>query len=310
MTDTAAAQPSTRSTWRVELRYFALLALLALLVFSLHSCVGKPFYIPSESMMPGLMAGDRLILSKYPYGWSYISPSFHILPFMHGRLFGRLPARGDVVVLTPPGDDRRGEDLIKRVIGLPGDTVQMVGGRLWLNGKPVQVRDEGLKPIAIDGNFRCAGRVSAGECRLHMIRETLPGGASYETIDLGRSRRSRLRDGRQPRQQLRQPLAVGRRRPWRGDPGREHQRPRRVHHLLAERRRRLESAHLALGLSNGAHRNDIAPRQTTVIPYRRRAQLPGCELHLAFPLLRWGGQLLGRAVLDGDALFQHFGYDP
>ncbi|OJY51474.1 signal peptidase I [Sphingomonas sp. 67-41] len=188
MTDTAAAQPSTRSTWRVELRYFALLALLALLVFSLHSCVGKPFYIPSESMMPGLMAGDRLILSKYPYGWSYISPSFHILPFMHGRLFGRLPARGDVVVLTPPGDDRRGEDLIKRVIGLPGDTVQMVGGRLWLNGKPVQVRDEGLKPIAIDGNFRCAGRVSAGECRLHMIRETLPGGASYETIDLGRSR--------------------------------------------------------------------------------------------------------------------------
>ncbi len=62
--------------------------------------------------------------------WSYVSPMFHLLPFVAGRLFGRYPARGDVVILTPPDAARRGEDLIKRVVGLPGDTVQMVHDRM------------------------------------------------------------------------------------------------------------------------------------------------------------------------------------
>lgn len=167
MTDPDSSVPA-QPTWIAELRA---VALLALFVVSLHSLVGKPFYIPSESMMPGLMTGDRLIVSKYPYGWSYTSPSIRILPFMRGRLFGRVPERGDVIVLTPPGGDRRGEDLIKRVIGLPGDTVQMIGGRLWLNGEPVVVRDQGMRTIPTDGNFRCDGRQSAGTCQLHMIRE-------------------------------------------------------------------------------------------------------------------------------------------
>lgn len=185
-TDTPTSTPlPVRSKWLAELRF---VGLLALCVFSLHSVVGQPFYIPSESMMPGLMTGDRLIVSKYPYGWSYASPSLHLLPFMRGRLLGRLPARGDVVILTPPGAERRGEDLIKRVIGLPGDSVRMVAGRLWLNGHPVAVRDEGLRTIPIDGNFSCAGYVVNGACRLRMIRETLPEGASYLTIDLGQSR--------------------------------------------------------------------------------------------------------------------------
>jgi signal peptidase I len=92
--------------------------LLAVLAF--HSFIAKPFYIPSESMMPALLKGDRLVVTKYPYGWSWVSPSFHVLPHWHGRLLGTMPKRGDIVIVTPPHSS---EDYIKRVIGLPGDTV-------------------------------------------------------------------------------------------------------------------------------------------------------------------------------------------
>ena len=107
--------------------------LLAVLAF--HSFVAKPFYIPSESMMPGLLTGDRLVVTKFPYGWSWVSPSFHVLPHWRGRLLGRLPERGDIVIVTPPGTRT---DYIKRVIGLPGDTVQMVDGTLIINGQVVK----------------------------------------------------------------------------------------------------------------------------------------------------------------------------
>lgn len=191
--------PEPATSWLVEVRS---LFVLALIVLGIHSLIAKPFYIPSESMMPGLLVGDRLVVSKYPYGWSYVSPSFHLLPFARGRLFGRYPKRGDIVILTPPVDGRRSEDLIKRVVGLPGDTVQMIHGRLWLNGKPVETRDLGDRLMPLDGNFRCnpddpdgerrfAGyvRVKAADgtlrCRLHILRETLPGGATYDTLDFG-----------------------------------------------------------------------------------------------------------------------------
>src|SRR5690349_24292764 len=81
-------------------------------------------------MMPGLLTGDRLVVSKYPYGWSWVSPSFHVLPPMEGRLLGRMPKRGDIVIVTPPGTRT---DYIKRVIGLPGDTIRMVDGQLYIN---------------------------------------------------------------------------------------------------------------------------------------------------------------------------------
>ena len=165
--------------------------LLAVLLF--HSFVAKPFYIPSESMMPVLLKGDRLVVSKYPYGWSWVSPSFHLAPRMEGRLFGRLPERGDVVIVTPPGVR---EDYIKRVIGLPGDTVEVRDGRLILNGEPVkrQVRPPAMVPV--DANAPCgiefAGfMVQAADgqfyCRLPVVRETLPNGATYDTIDVGAS---------------------------------------------------------------------------------------------------------------------------
>jgi signal peptidase I len=182
-----------RTNWVAELRA---LAGLALLVLGFHSLVAKPFYIPSESMMPGLRVGDQLLVSKYPYGWSYVSPSFHFLPFIHGRLLGGMPERGDIVIASRPETGRR-EDLIKRVVGLPGDTVQMVGGRLWLNGKPVPTLDLGYRRFPADSNLRCPsidpeapGGRDPGEpfCRLHVLKETLPGGRSYDVLDLYPSR--------------------------------------------------------------------------------------------------------------------------
>jgi signal peptidase I len=177
-----------RTKWVAEIRNWAGLLLL---VLGFHSLVAKPFYIPSESMMPGLQVGDHLVVSKYPYGWSYASASFHLLPFFEGRLFGSLPERGDVVIVTRTKSGRS-EDLIKRVVGLPGDTVRMVGGRLWLNGKPVPTADLGYRRFEPDSNLRCPAILSGSggaspDCRLRVLRETMPGGRSYDVLDLSAS---------------------------------------------------------------------------------------------------------------------------
>ena len=165
--------------------------LVAVLAF--HSFVAKPFYIPSESMMPVLLKGDRLVVSKYPYGWSWVSPSFHILPHWHGRLLGKMPARGDIVIVTPPDSS---EDYIKRVIGLPGDTVEIRGGRLVLNGEMVKWERRPQAMVPVDANVPCGIEFSGhlvqeadgkSYCRLPIVRETLPGGVTYDTVDLGRS---------------------------------------------------------------------------------------------------------------------------
>jgi len=132
--------------WR-EIRGL-LWVLLAVLAF--HSFIAKPFYIPSESMMPGLLTGDRLVVSKYPYGWSWVSPSFHVFPATSGRLFGNMPKRGDIVIVTPPGTRT---DYIKRVIGLPGDTLRMVDGQLIINGQPVKRQAESPDMVPITTFF-------------------------------------------------------------------------------------------------------------------------------------------------------------
>jgi signal peptidase I len=166
--------------------------LIAVLLF--HSFVAKPFYIPSESMMPNLLKGDRLVVSKYPYGWSWVSPSFYVWPEQKGRIFGSLPKQGDIAIVTPPG---RKEDWIKRVIGLPGDTIEVRGGRLILNGVPVKRQILPPRLVPVDANAPCspvqfAGRlVQTGNgqfaCSLPIVRETLPDGATYDTVDLGQS---------------------------------------------------------------------------------------------------------------------------
>jgi signal peptidase I len=197
LTDTPDAAPEASpaakqqgTDWWAELKAIFWL-ILAVLAF--HSFIAKPFYIPSESMMPGLLKGDRLVVSKYPYGWSWVSPSFHILPHWQGRLFGRMPERGDIVILTPPG---KTSDYIKRVIGLPGDTLEMSGGTLYLNGRAVRREPRAPVRVAVDANAPCdrdlsSRRVLGGDgslyCELPVYRETLPNGRSYDTIDLGPS---------------------------------------------------------------------------------------------------------------------------
>jgi signal peptidase I len=169
--------------------------LLAVLAF--HSFIAKPFYIPSESMMPGLLTGDRLVVTKYPYGYSWVSPSFHIFPHWQGRLFGKLPKRGDIVIVTPPGTRT---DYIKRVIGLPGDILRMRDGTLIINGQPVKREWRPPAMIPIDANSPCGSdhdpalfnyRVQGADgrmmCRVPVVRETLPDGRSYDTVELGRS---------------------------------------------------------------------------------------------------------------------------
>jgi signal peptidase I len=146
-------------------------------------------------MMPGLLTGDRLVVTKYPYGWSWVSPSFHIIPPMKGRVLGKLPQRGDIVIVTPPGTRT---DYIKRVIGLPGDTLRMVNGNLVINGRPVKREHQAADMIPVDANspcgsdrdgalydFRSRGRDGTIYCRVPVVRETLPNGRSYDTIDLG-----------------------------------------------------------------------------------------------------------------------------
>ena len=112
----------------------------------------QPFNIPSGSLIPTLLIGDYLFVSKYSFGYSHYSlPGFLDLApsLMPGRLFYSPPKRGDIVVFRPPGDPD--EDFIKRVIGLPGDKVQMIKGRLYING--VVVPREETTPYAMEDPY-------------------------------------------------------------------------------------------------------------------------------------------------------------
>jgi len=196
LSDPQASVPLTKgkdkpaTDWVAEVKSFAWLILAVLAVWSF---VAKPFYIPSESMMPTLIKGDRLVVTKYPYGYSYVSPApFHLLPFIHGRLFGRMPQRGDVVILKPPQED---SDYIKRLIALPGDRIEVREGVVILNGQPVKRVKLSPAMIPIDENLPCTSEAEApfqtvgpdGKryCALPRYRETLPNGVSYDTIDVG-----------------------------------------------------------------------------------------------------------------------------
>lgn len=188
-----AGRPEKINWWQ-ELRGL-LVMLLGVLAF--HSFVAKPFYIPSISMMPGLLVGDRLVVSKYPYGWNWSSLSFHLLPRAAWRILGQQPQYGDIVIVVP---GNRKEDLIKRVVGLPGDRIAVVGGRIRLNGKFIKREVEPPVRIAADDSLQCDGQLP-GHCydgfeqfrtrlpsgreiyEMPTYRETLPNGATYQTID-------------------------------------------------------------------------------------------------------------------------------
>jgi len=136
----------------------------------------EPFNIPSGSMKPNLMIGDYLFVSKYSYGYSRYSLPFG-LPLIPGRLLAAAPKRGDVAVFRLPSNP--GTDYIKRVIGLPGDRIQMKGGRLFINGNMV-TRE--LVDRTIDSER------DGFEQPMTIYNETLPGGVQhliYEESDAG-----------------------------------------------------------------------------------------------------------------------------
>jgi signal peptidase I len=132
----------------------------------------QPFNIPSGSMIPTLLIGDYLFVSKYAYGYSKYS-----LPLspdlFHGRIFGSPPKRGDVVVFKFPKDPQ--QDYIKRVIGLPGDKIQMKEGRLYINGEIVP-----REPIAKKEERDLYGHLR----EVPTYRETLPGGVTHTIVEV------------------------------------------------------------------------------------------------------------------------------
>jgi len=187
-----AAPAAEKIDWIGEIRGLALM-LLAVLAF--HSFIAKPFYIPSISMMPNLQVGDRLVVSKYPFGWNWSSVSFHLLPRKDWRILGQTPEYGDIVIAVP---GNRNEDLIKRVVALPGDTIAVVNGQIILNGKPVPQAVEPAVQIPLETKLTCDNsqdclasftqfrtRLPSGRevYELPVLRETLPNGASYRIID-------------------------------------------------------------------------------------------------------------------------------
>jgi len=145
-------------------------ALLTALV--IRSLLFQPFNIPSGSMKATLLVGDYLFVSKFAYGYSRYSFPLSIVP-IPGRVWSAEPARGDVVVFKLPSDNET--DYIKRVVGLPGDDIQMIDGVLNINGKPV--KRERVADYDMPDAF---GRVVP----VRQYKETLPSGRSYFTLKL------------------------------------------------------------------------------------------------------------------------------
>lgn len=154
-----------------EIGQIVFIALAIALVF--RSLLFQPFHIPSGSMKSTLLKGDYLFVSKYAYGYSSKSFPFGI-DFFDGRILDPTPKRGDVIVFKMTRDGRT--DYIKRLIGLPGDKIQMNGGVLFINDVPV--------PKDFDGDYWYTDDVSRESFSVRSYRETLPNGVVHTTLDM------------------------------------------------------------------------------------------------------------------------------
>ena len=146
-----------------------LIGALIIAIF-IRSLLFQPFYIPSSSMEPTLLVGDRIFVSKYTYGYS--KHSFPFSPnFSNKRFFSKLPERGDLVVFKTPADNRT--DYIKRLIGMPGDTIQFINGNLFINDNIIS-RNE----VEFNKKIKC-GKF---ELDTNAFVETLPNGVKYLAV--------------------------------------------------------------------------------------------------------------------------------
>ncbi|HBG97630.1 MAG TPA: signal peptidase I [Rhodobacteraceae bacterium] len=160
-----------------------------LIAVAIRTLFFQPFWIPSGSMKDTLLIGDYLFINKMAYGYSRHSCPFSACPFIQGRWFGSEPERGDVVVFKHPAN---GADFIKRVIGLPGDRVQVAEGRLILNGARVPVAPAGVfvETYEPQGAARslpqCANAPVGlgGDCEKPRFRETLPGDVTHDILKI------------------------------------------------------------------------------------------------------------------------------
>ena len=175
MSDEIQSERSAGERLKYEAIEFVRFIIGAGVVFMLiTSLIFRTFYIPSGSMEPSLEVGDRVIVLNFAYGWSRHSVQFGLgnyLPFGSARFLGRMPKRGDVIVFRHP--DRR-EHLIKRVIGLPGDQVQVRRDRLYINGEivPRELRGEVF--------YR---RYDGPRASMSLYDETLPGGVEHKIYE-------------------------------------------------------------------------------------------------------------------------------
>jgi signal peptidase I len=157
-------------SWGAQLLQFA--AAVAI-VFLAKGAIAEPFYVPSGSMEPTLLIGDALLASKYPYGYGTASLPIQINLPETGRLFGEPPKRGDVVVFRWPGDSSQA--WVKRVVGLPGDRIQMRQGQLFINDRAASLKADGIGEAEDDNGV--------SEPAYRFI-ETLPGGVSHAIFKL------------------------------------------------------------------------------------------------------------------------------
>ena len=171
---TSSAPSPSRSIWWEVLDFVRSMLIAALAAVLIHTVLFQPFTIPSSSMEPALVTGDYIVVSKFAYGWSRASLPFN-LPLFRGRIGGRPPARGDVVVFRLPRDPA--QTWVKRVIGLPGDRVQVIGGTVFVNGRPIP-----QTPIGVTRDHDDPGRP------VLQVRERQPSGKSYITYQTGPGR--------------------------------------------------------------------------------------------------------------------------
>ena len=149
----------------------------------------QPFWIPASSMKDTLLIGDFLFVNKMAYGYAQVSCPFAMCP-ISGRIFGGEPERGDVVVFRHPVN---GEDFIKRLMGLPGDKIQVKGGVVYLNGAVIPQEPDGVfeevfdKQGPIGGFPQCENRGVGigGICQKEKLIETLPNGVSHSILNIG-----------------------------------------------------------------------------------------------------------------------------